>query len=133
MVLPGATRVDGADWVWRGGEPTTPIERASHYATTRSVVQPDLKVLYLPVPKTGCTSMLWLLADLAGLDRERFYRTTTREVTLPMTVHDMWVWGREGLRVTDLTDEAQEEMLTDDSWLRFTMVREPASRLWSAW
>ena len=29
----------------------------------RTVVLPELRVLFLPIPKAGCTSMLWLLAE----------------------------------------------------------------------
>jgi len=110
-----------------------PVDRARRYAADRAVVIPDLKVLYLPVPKAGCTSLLWLLVDLAGLDRERFLRSTTREVTLSMTVHDLWMWGRDGLRLSDLSDADREAAFASDAWFRFTVVREPASRLWSAW
>jgi sulfotransferase famil protein len=113
--------------------PTDPADRARRYADARTIVLFEHKLLYLPVPKAGCTSILWLLADIAGIDRSRFHRSTVAEVTLPMTVHDLWHWEQEGRRLNSLSAEQRDEALTGDGWLRFTVVREPASRVWSAW
>jgi len=61
----------------------------SRHVDQRTVVLPELRVLFLPVPKAGCTTLLWLLADLAGLPLERFAKSTLPEVSPALTVHDM--------------------------------------------
>ena len=46
------------------------MEPGPHFArhvAQRTVVLPQHRVLFLPMPKAGCTSVLWLLAELAGL------------------------------------------------------------------
>jgi hypothetical protein len=84
------------------------------------------------MPKAGCTSLLWLLADLAGIPAETFAQSALPEVSPALTVHDMSLWG-EGFRLSDYADAERERILTDDGWFRFTLVRHPAPRLWSAW
>jgi hypothetical protein len=97
----------------------------------RTVVLPKHRVLFLPVPKAGCTSMLWQLAELAGIPAERFERSSLAEVTPALTVHDMGRWT--GHRLADFEGDERERALHEDGWLRFTIVRDPVRRLWSAW
>jgi hypothetical protein len=84
------------------------------------------------VPKAGCTALLWRLAALAGVPPERFERSATAESTAALTVHDMGAWG-PGRRLADLGAGERERALGEPGWLRFTVVRHPAERLWSAW
>ena len=97
----------------------------------RTVVLPEHRVLFLPVPKAGCTSVLWLLAELAGIPAERFARSSRAEVTPALTVHDMGRWA--GHRLADFEGDERERVLGEDGWLRFAIVRDPVRRLWSAW
>ena len=53
----------------------------SQHVESRTVVLPDLRVLFLPMPKAGCTTVLWLLAEIAGLPPETFSRSTLPEVS----------------------------------------------------
>jgi Sulfotransferase family len=103
----------------------------SQHVLQRTVVLPELKVLFLPVPKAGCTSILWRLAELAGIPAERFAESPLAEPTPALTVHDMAIW--EGHRLADRDEAERERLLAEDGWLRFTVVREPGRRLWSAW
>ena len=56
-------------------EPTDPDEAPAAEAALpfadhverRTVVLPEQRILFLPMPKAGCTSVLWLLAELAGI------------------------------------------------------------------
>ena len=45
--------------------------RFAQHVELRTVVLPELRVLYLPIPKAGWTTVLWLLAELAGFQRRR--------------------------------------------------------------
>jgi hypothetical protein len=102
------------------------------HVQTRTVVLPDLRVLFLPMPKAGCTTVLWLLAEIAGLPLEKFSSSTLPEVSPGLTVHDMSLWHDEN-RLTHYEEPGRGRVLEEDGWLRFTLVRHPGPRLWSAW
>jgi hypothetical protein len=98
----------------------------------RVIVIPKHRILFVPIPKSGCTSVKWSLAQLAGLPPERFRSNRESEVTRALAVHVMSMWDDQ-YRWSLLSAVEQDAIITDDSWLRFGVVREPASRLWSAW
>ena len=102
----------------------------SNHVLQRTVVLPEHRVLFLPVPKAGCTSMMWLLAELAGIPAQRFARSSLAEVTPALTVHDMGLWAPH--RLADFEGDERDRVLSEDGWLRFTIVRDPVRRLWSA-
>jgi hypothetical protein len=110
-------------------EPALPF---ANHVEQRTVVLLDQRVLFLPMPKAGCTSVLWLLAELAGIPLDTFAHSVLPEVSPALTVHDMSLWG-EGHRLADYEAEERERVLTEEGWLRFTVVRHPGPRLWSAW
>ena len=85
-----------------------------------------------PIPKGGSTSVLWLLSELAGTEPEIFLNSTLPEVSPSLTVHDMSLWP-EGLRLTDYERDERRQVLEESGWFRFSVVRNPATRLWSAW
>jgi hypothetical protein len=100
----------------------------SRHVLQRTVVLPELRVLFVPVPKAGCTTVLWRLAALAGIEPETFERSALPEVSAALTVHDTSLWPPEHRLASH-----DERVLTEDGWLRFSLVRDPATRLWSAW
>ena len=104
----------------------------SEHVLQRTVVLPELRVAFLPMPKAGCTSLLWLLSELAGIPPERFAQSTLPEPSSALTVHDMNLW-EPGHRLGHYDPAGRERVLTEDGWLRFTVVRDPWQRLWSAW
>ena len=91
-----------------------------------------VKLLYVPVPRAGSTAILWALAGSEGLAEEHFRDSPKLEVTRALTIHDLTRWG-DGRRLTGRSTRELEEILGSDDWLRFTVVREPVRRLWSAW
>ena len=102
------------------------------HINTRIFVFEELRILYVPVPKAGCTSLMWALARSAGLDEERFRGSFEWEVTRSLTIHDLGMWPKE-FRFGLLSDERKQEILGAEDWFRFTVVRDPFRRLWSAW
>lgn len=98
----------------------------------RAIVFEHLRLFYVPVPKAGCTALLWSLAGLARLPADRFADSMGREVSRSMTIHDLRRWP-DGFRFRDRSEEEKERILTEDGWLRFTVARHPFRRLWSAW
>jgi sulfotransferase famil protein len=128
-VLIAEPKTLGAPAPPRPSPPRTPFTR---HVLKRTVVLPDLKVLFLPMPKAGCTSVLWVLSGLAGIEPDTFARSPMPEVTPALTVHDMNLWRPEH-RLIEYSDEERERLLAEDGWFRFSIVRHPATRLWSAW
>jgi hypothetical protein len=111
------------------------LRDAAPFAThveTRTVVLPDQRVLFLPMPKSACTSILWLLSRVAGVPDETFAHSALPEVSPALTIHDMSLWG-PGYRLADYAGPERERVLAEDGWFRFTVVRHPGPRLWSAW
>ena len=104
----------------------------SRHVLQRTIVLPDLRVLFVPVPKAGCTTVLWRLAALAGIGPETFERSTLPEVSAALTVHDTSLW-RPKYRLASYQGAERERVLGEDGWLRFSLVRDPATRLWSGW
>jgi hypothetical protein len=112
-------------------DPSAPGSPFPNHVLLRTIVLSDLRVLFVPVPKAGCTTVLWLLANLAGIPRETFAQSPSPEVSPALTVHDMRFW--EKCRLADLDADERDRVLTEDGWFRFATVRHPATRLWSAW
>ncbi len=115
----------------------TSDERIEHmldrHVEHRTMVLPELKLLFAPVPKSGWTSILRLLADLAGFPPDRFSASLKPEVASHMLVHDYRVWAEEKRRLCDLPAAVRDEALTAPDWLRFAVVRHPGAKLWSGW
>jgi Sulfotransferase family len=112
-----------------GSEPSPPF---ANHVQQRTIVLPEQRVLFLPMPRAGCTAVLWLLARLAGIQEDAFARSAGSEVSPALTVHDTAIWG-DGRRLADYEGEERLRVLGEDGWLRFTLVRHPGPRLWSAW
>ena len=109
-----------------------PELRFPNHIEERTIVLPEQRVLYMPVPKAGWTTVGWLLAEVAGLPADRFEHSTLPGVSTSLTIHDMQLWG-EGYRLGDYEGKDREHVLGDEGWFRFSVVRNPATRLWSGW
>jgi hypothetical protein len=96
-------------------------------------VLPEYRVLFVPVPKSAWTSMLRLLLTPAGLTPDSFLSCEKPEVTLATAIHATYVWRRAGRTLGSVSDDVRDRALTEDGWFRFSVVRDPATRLWSAW
>lgn len=97
-----------------------------------SFVLPKHKVVYMSVTKAACTSMRWMVATLSGEDFERFYRTPVAHQTRMMTVHNRGKW-KFTPQLKDLSPAELADISRDRGWFIFAVVRDPWSRLWSAW
>jgi hypothetical protein len=105
---------------------------SSSHVLQRAIVIERVRLLFTPVPKSGCTSLLWSLAELARLQENQFAESAGREVTRALAIHDLGRWP-ESFRFGARKPEEREEILKADDWFRFTVVRDPFRRLWSAW
>ncbi len=102
------------------------------HVARNAIVLDDVKLVYVPIPRAGSTSILWALAAAGGMSEERITRSPKPEVTRALTVHDLSRWGGER-RLSARSASEQRKILASDDWLRFTVVREPVRRIWSAW
>ena len=115
-----------------GAAPAESQAPFARHVLERTVVLPAQRVLFLPVPKAACTNVLWTLAALAGIPSDRFDRSPLPEVSPALTVHDMNLWPDEH-RLSRYDEAERARLLAEDGWLRFSLVRDPAPRLWSGW
>jgi Sulfotransferase family len=105
--------------------------RVPAHVLENGIALDDVALLYVPVPRAGSTAVLWALAESEGLSEERFHGSDKLEVTRALTVHDLSVWGDR--RLAARSEHEQYDILRSEAWLRFTVVREPVRRVWSAW
>lgn len=102
------------------------------HAERRTIVLPRRRILFVPMPKSGCTSMLWALSRVAGQSAEQFHRSVSTQITPAMTIHDLDRW-RDRFKWAELDLAERDAIAANPAWLRYTIVRDPAPRLWSAW
>jgi len=99
-------------------DPTDISQRVGH----SSFVDVRKRYLYFEVPKAACTQMKELLRRQVGAPPLQLFVGKLME-----TRRDMFVHAR------DLDDATQREVLESESFFRFTIVRNPYTRLVSAW
>lgn len=99
----------------------------------RLFVLPQWKLAYVSVPKNACTSVKWLMAELAGEDLDRIRRGGIGfNPTRAAQVHDRRSW-RELPAVADLDPEVRTQVDPGHGWFVFGVLRDPRLRLFSAW
>lgn len=110
------------------------IEPIPEHVERTAIVLDDVRLAYVPVPKAATTSILGALAELAEIDPawRRRLRSRKLEVTRSATVHDGSIWG-PAHRLGARTESEVDWILRSGDWFRFTVVREPVRRIWSAW
>jgi glycosyltransferase involved in cell wall biosynthesis/predicted O-methyltransferase YrrM len=104
------------------------IQRCLAYST---YVNLDRKYLYCEVPKAACTSMKLLIHSLEELPPFTPFAGDQPEVRREMFVHERSEFKLPSL--LDLDDETQRFILSSPEFFRFTIVRNPYTRLQSAW
>lgn len=100
-----------------------------HYANL-VVVAPRARLVYVAIPKAASTSILTMLMDGEGA-RSRQRHPRGPQPTDGVLVHDHEWYPLPQLY--DLRPHQADHVLTSPSWTRFTAVRDPWRRLFSAW
>jgi len=96
-----------------------------------SFVNVAKRYLYFEVPKAACTQMKELLRLQEGAPPIKLFVGKLLE-----TRREMFVHARENVplpSLIDLDDATQRDVLESDDFLRLTIVRNPYTRLVSAW
>ncbi len=96
-----------------------------------SFVSVSKRYMYFEVPKAACTLMKELLRTVENARPIELFAGGLR-----VTRRDMFVHARQNVplpSLADLDDRAQREVLESPDFLRMTVVRNPYTRLASAW
>ncbi len=91
----------------------------------------DRRYMYFEVPKAGCSTIKSLIHRLEKLPPIPPFSGALREVRRDMFIHNRSLFRMKSL--LDFDDAQQEEILTAPDFFRFSVVRNPYSRLVSAW
>jgi Sulfotransferase family len=98
----------------------------------RPYVIPELKILYMSMAKNACTSLKWLMAELAEEDLAGFNAGLGNATAAYEAIH----YRQRFLKVpllSDLTPELRSQIHPDNGWFVFAVVRDPRVRVFSAW
>jgi hypothetical protein len=110
-----------------GLEADEAARRLRHY----SFVSIAGRYLYFEVPKAGCTQMKELLRVIEKAPPLKLFTGRQRE-----TRRDMFIHTRSNVplpSLVDLDDNTQKQVLESPEFLRMAVVRNPYTRLLSAW
>jgi predicted O-methyltransferase YrrM len=94
-------------------------------------VNTDRRYMYFEVPKSGCSSMKTLIHSLEELPPMPLFAGGFHEVRREMFIHDRGSFKLKSL--VDFDNDTQEWIMTSPEFFRFTVIRNPYSRLESAW
>jgi hypothetical protein len=98
-----------------------------------SFVLAEHKMVYIPVTKVACSALRWMVADLAGADFSRFYRASGAHQSRLMTIHSKRTPWQFAPQIRRVPPELRAEISRDNGWFVFAVIRDPWTRLWSAW
>lgn len=98
----------------------------------RTYLAPEAKVMFESLNKNACTSLKWMMAELAGEDLSVFVAGERPYIEDTETIHNRELWTVSP-RVDALTPEQRAEIHPDNGWFVFAVVRDPRLRLFSAW
>ena len=98
----------------------------------RAYVVPEKKFVYISLAKNACTSLKWAVAELAGEDLSTFHNRLSSGVVPDDAVHVRGQW-KKALMLGDVDPEVRRTIHPDNGWFVFAVVRDPRSRVFSAW
>ncbi|MBA3810164.1 MAG: sulfotransferase family 2 domain-containing protein [Caulobacteraceae bacterium] len=93
---------------------------------SRMIFTPDRSLLYVSVPKTGCTTIKMIIGASVGLLSPQALEHKTRGA-----IHS--TWNARNTTWSDLIDEKRNDLLTGPSTFRVTSVRNPFERVVSCY
>jgi hypothetical protein len=101
-------------------------------AIWRTYLAPDAKVMFESLNKNACTSLKWMMADLAGEDLDTFRAGWQPFTAESEAVHNRALW-KASPRLDRLPREQRAAISPDNGWFIFAVVRDPRLRFFSAW
>lgn len=118
---------------WPSGEGVD-VHKLRSYGPAYSsvVVSRKLRVVYIPVFKVGTTSMMWQIAYLENNTHVLKYAHKPNSI-LQHFLHDMGTDAWKSHALCHMTNSEISDVISDPSFLKFTFVRNPYTRLISAY
>ena len=113
--------------------PFTPLLAPGSWPPGNSWVLPEHKIVYISTTKVACSSLRWMIADLVGEDFASFYRAPGDHQTRLMTIHTRRDTWQHSPQIKNYPPAERARISRDDGWFIFAVVRDPWTRLFSAW
>jgi hypothetical protein len=136
---PDRTTLRRATWSSAGFEklrPVSPAAPGDPYAafggTRRAYVVVPLKILFISTSKNACTSLKWLIAELAGEDLSRFRPGLEPFVSDDEAIHRRRLFQHTP-KLNQIPVDVRRSIRPDDGWFVFGVTRDQRARLFSAW
>jgi hypothetical protein len=101
-------------------------------AMWRTFALPETRVMYVQINKNACTSLKWMMAGLAGEDLDGFPPSLRAGTSEHDEIHDRRAWKKVP-RLDAMTPQQRAQIHPDNGWFVFAVIRDPRSRLFSAW
>lgn len=108
-------------------EPTQ-LERSIRWNT---LVSDTHRLIYVGTPKAACTTVKWWFAALEGLSQTLLSDQRSQESDPDLTIHDLLPLAFPA--VCGLPADTLLAKLASSDYFRFALVRNPYSRVFSAW
>jgi hypothetical protein len=113
-------------------QPSTADRIAAVGHNGRVYVVPEFKLFFVSLAKNACTTMKWVIADLAREDVAGFSAGLKPYVAEEYSVHDRRLF-KNALYPDEVPRSVLAEIDPDRGWFVFAIVRDPRVRLFSAW
>lgn len=102
-------------------------------ALRRLFILPEWKLVYASVPKNACTSIKWVIAELAGEDLDELRRGALGwSPDRDGQIHNRGAW-KVLPRAREAAQGVWDEMSAENGWHVFGVIRDPRLRFFSAW
>jgi sulfotransferase famil protein len=98
----------------------------------RTYAVPDARVMFVQVNKNACTSVKWMVAEIAGEDTKSFVPTLKPSTGVFDDIHDRTQW-KKSPRLDRIDPEIRAQIHPSNGWFVFAVTRDPRARLFSAW
>ena len=99
--------------------------------TKYSFVSEKHKLIYVSTPKAGCTTIKWWFANLVGATHSIKSDIRSEESDIDLKVHD--IFPIVAPDVANLPNSSLAGFFERSDYLSFALVRNPYSRIFSAW
>jgi hypothetical protein len=105
--------------------------QAQHNLLNNAYFSPGYRLLYIATPKVACTSFKWWFAELLGVRDAIEQSTFSMQSDLELVIHD--TLSRVAPEFTGSNETGLLEALSSPDYFRFCVVRNPYTRVFSAW
>jgi hypothetical protein len=96
-------------------------------------VLPEHQVVYVSAAKVACTTLKWMVADLAGEDHDDIKNVASGMQSRLMTIHPGRARFQHVKAVHTMPADEVARISPANGWFVFGALRDPWTRLWSAW